>query len=156
MQSAAFQAMSEALRTASESNSRLIRETTEARDIIFKMYAEKAEREFNKEMELMKHRTYHNLIEKGMALGPAILNQITGVKLLPQSVEDTALVEGILENLDEESIKKLLGSGAFPPVVMSMIAARGEKYWKDKKAKEDSLNRVNISINPEKEVIGEN
>ncbi len=156
MQASAFSAMESALRTASEMATKANREASESRDIIFRMYTEKMEREFQKEMELTKHRTYHEIIQKGLALGPAIINQITGSKLLPQSTEDTALIEGILENMDEISIKKLLGSGAFPPVVMAMIAARGEKYWKEKKQKEESLTRINSGINAEKEVSGDN
>ena len=155
MQSAAFGVLNDTLRMVNENQTKIMRENADFREIVLKMMLEKSEREFNREVELTKLRRNEALWNKGLALGPAILNQLTGSNLLPQATHDTQLIETILENISEDAIRKLIQSGAFPPVVMALLAERGERYFKDKKEREESMNRVsNNGINAEKEVSG--
>ncbi len=78
--------------------------------------------------------------EKLMKIAPALVNQISGKEVFPQSTVDSAILEGIVENVDFESIQKIVGSGGkdgkeLPPELVGMLLSRMTEI-QEKKNKE--------------------
>lgn len=90
----------------------------------------------NLRMEQIKAERNSNLLQKWMSFGPALVNTILGVELFPQATEDTALVESLISGLSKDQMEKL--ASAVPPHLLGPLAARAEKFLKQKREKEDT------------------
>jgi hypothetical protein len=74
----------------------------------------------------------HRLI----ALWPALLNMFFAREVVPQALEDTAIIEAVFDRLNEESMEmmlKLLGDQS--PELAGLVAYRWERH-KNKRAQE--------------------
>lgn len=69
-------------------------------------------------------------------LAPALINSFTGRKLLPESTEDTAIVETIVDNLKEEHLAMLPALG-LPEAFVGVLASRVQGRLKEKREKAD-------------------
>ncbi len=77
--------------------------------------------------------------DKLMKLGPALINQITGKEVFPQSAADSAILEGIVEHVDFETIQKIVVSGGkggkeLPPELVGMLMGRFTQIQEKKNA----------------------
>lgn len=82
-------------------------------------------------MEQIRAERNSALMQKWMSFGPALVNSILGVEVFPQGTEDTALVETIISSLKPDQMQKL--AGALPPHLFGPLAARAEKFLKERK-----------------------
>ncbi len=80
---------------------------------------------YEQEMALERSRMWNDLMKKGAALAPSLVNQITGKEVFPQATEDSALLEAIAENITPEQIQAV--SGILPPEVAGLLMARFRK-----------------------------
>jgi hypothetical protein len=91
---------------------------------------------------------------KWLQFAPPLINTLLGKDIFPQNTEDTALIEGLCENLTEEHIKKL--AGALPPEYMGPLAARIEKFLEKKKAERSEDRRLlGNGLDPEADAAGD-
>lgn len=153
---AAFNAQEQAMNKLSEMNSKLLSETSDAREIIVNLMLEKADRSHKYKMDEMQYE--RSSTERGKLLTqiPALVNTLLGREVFPQNTEDTSLLNALAEEMDVERINKLLQSGILSPKLMGLIGARMERYLTKENAKEQAIIRVTKGVDPEKEVMGEN
>lgn len=117
-----------------KSNRELMMENRDAVSIVKDLIFEKATRshEFRmREMEFARSSEERKML---MRTGGAILNEITGTEIIPQSVADTNLLELFFDKAGESQIKQL--SGLLPPELMGPLAARATQYFKQKQEAE--------------------
>lgn len=83
----------------------------------------------------MKELAFQRATEERKLLlrtGGAILNEVTGREIIPQSAADTNLLELLFECVNEEQIKQI--TSILPPQVGGPLAARATQYLKEKHA----------------------
>lgn len=122
----------ETVELLTKSNRDLMIENRDAVAIVKDLVFEKATRahEFRmKEMEFARATEERKML---MRTGGAILNEITGQEIIPQSAADSALLESMFDKVTPEHIKFL--STMLPPEVMGPLAARASQYWKQRDA----------------------
>lgn len=79
--------------------------------------------------------------ERMLKFLPPLVNTVLGKEIFPQSVEDTAIVEGIAANLKEEDLVKL--GGIVPPEMLGPLYARVEKAMAKKRLEQEALKQAN-------------
>ena len=97
--------------------------------------------------------------ERFLKFLPPLVNTVLGKEIFPQSVEDTAIVEGIAANLKEEDLVKL--GGIVPPEMLCPLYARVEKAMAKKRIEQEALKAANGivkrigSSDPESDAAGD-
>lgn len=108
----------------------LIKENLEAVGIVKAMILDKVEGEHKRVMEVKQFERATEERKRWLAFAPAIVNTIAGREIFPQSTEDTAIVEAVVDNLKIEDLPRVMG--AFPPEVQGMIMDRANRRMKEK------------------------
>jgi hypothetical protein len=124
--------MTEALESERRHSRDLLHENREAIALVKELVMERSTRahEFRmKELEFARATDERKLL---MRTGGAILNEVTGREIIPQSAADTNLLELLFECVNEEQIKQL--TALLPPQVGGPLAARATQYLKQKEA----------------------
>lgn len=78
--------------------------------------------------------------KKWFSFGPALVNQLLGKEIFPQSTEDTALVEAVAEHLTEDQIKML--GGILPPQLWGPLATRLERAMADRRKEAEAMTQL--------------
>lgn len=98
---------------------------------IFKeLIFQQAQNNHSHKMEELKYLRESQFYGQMAKLGPALVNTMTGKEVFPQSTADSALIEGLLDQLTEEQVKAM--QGFLPPQVMGLLMARATDHWKKK------------------------
>lgn len=121
--------------------------------IVKDLVLERGENAHKRRMEQLQFERQTAERKKWLQFAPPLINTILGRDIFPQNTEDTALIEGLCENLTEEHIKKL--AGALPPEYMGPLAARIQKFL-DKKREEraEDTRLLGQGGNPEDDAAG--
>jgi hypothetical protein len=127
------------------------RELSDAQSIVFKLMTDKLNNDFDRQMKIEKAERTTALIKKGVELLPAVINQVTGKEVLPQSSSDTAMINAIADEMTVEKYQALVKLNLVPPHLMGMLMARFEKREKEKIAEAESKHRIANGITPEDE-----
>lgn len=127
-----FSLQSQALQESRAHERLLMAENRDAFSIVKELLMAQANQNHTFKLEEIKAKRSADQIDAVMRLGPAIVNSITGREVFPQSTEDTALVEGLIDNLTEEQARTM--ASLLPAHIMGPLAARAEKHWKAKQA----------------------
>ncbi len=90
---------------------------------------------------------------KWLSFAPAIVNRVFGKDVLPESLEDTALIEGLAEKLTEEDFGKLARAGISPEVMGPFAARMAGILEKRRKAKDQAHAAMN-GADPELDATG--
>lgn len=90
---------------------------------------------------------------KWLSFAPAVVNRVFGRDVLPESLEDTALIEGLAERLTEEDFAKLARSGISPEVMGPFAARMAGLLEKKRKAHEQARAAMN-GADPELDATG--
>jgi hypothetical protein len=137
----AFRAMSEAnqllmehAKQCSAENLLLRKENFDAWQVVKEIGTKDREAKHALRMEQIRAERNSALWQEWMRFGPALINNILGVEIFPQATEDTALVETIISSLTKDQMEKL--ASALPPKLLGPLAARAEKYLKQRKERE--------------------
>lgn len=96
------------------------------------------ERDRNEHERAMKRLEFERSTEerkKWLTFVPPLVNQVLGREVFPQNVEDTALVEGIAEELSKKPEDMMKLAAIIPPSMMGPLAGRMQKYDEDKAKK---------------------
>lgn len=118
----------------SRQNVDLRRENFEAVKIVKEIVLGDIREKHQFQMELETKRRNNALIERFVGLAPALVNSITGREVFSEAKEDTALIEEIFTTLKPDQMKQL--ANVLPPRLLSLIAARAERFIKEKTEKE--------------------
>jgi hypothetical protein len=91
--------------------------------------------------------------QKWLSFAPAVINRVFGRDVLPESLEDTALIEGLAEKLTEEDFGKLARSG-ISPEVMGPFAARMAGLLEKKRKAQEQVHHAMNGADPELDATG--
>lgn len=125
----------------------------EAFKIFKEMAMEKVMDEHKRKMETLAFERSTAERKKWLSFAPPLVNTLLGREVFPQSTEDTALVEGIAENLKIEDLSKL--SGVLPPEMWGPLAARMTKYLENKNKEKEELKMLSPHPDPEGDAAGD-
>jgi len=73
------------------------------------------------QMDLLKFMRTTEMQRRLMTLAPAILNMLAGREIFPRTVEDTAIMQGIAELVDESTLDKLLMTLSTKPEATELV-----------------------------------
>jgi hypothetical protein len=131
----------EQLRILSTSNARLIQENMSTFEVVKSMLVEKIESENSKSLELMKYQRSSEERKRWMSQIPAIVNSITGRKILS---EENSLIDQFA-SLPPESLEQLQSVLAVNPQLLSQLGTRIEQALNEKEkpehAREEEISR---------------
>ena len=113
-------------------NARLRVENAEAWVMVRNIGLQQRAEDHEQQMRLEKEKRTNLLITRLAKWGPALINTILGKKVFPQALEDTAIVEGLLSEMQPEHIA-LLGQIA-PPEVMGLVSSRAKQIFAEREA----------------------
>ncbi len=130
-----------------EDNEKLRANVNESYDIIGELTAQQiqsanAQRAemIAQEMAVMKAKKEEHLQETLLKWAPALVNTILQRKVFPEASQDTALVNGLLENMNPQQIEFFLT--LVPPEVAGMVAARANDVFRARKERLDQQHEV--------------
>jgi hypothetical protein len=131
-------------------NAVLERENYDAAQLAKELIYEQAANTHAHEMAEKEYERRTMLYGKVAQLAPAITNQVLGREVFPQSTVDSSLVETIVEELDESTIKELLAvvGKKLKPEALAMLVGRMSEIAEkqaEKKAKEKKKNGLATS-----------
>jgi hypothetical protein len=105
-------------------------ESLDAVKVVKEVMLEKVSGDQSAALELEKFKRSTRERAKWLNLAPALVNQLLGREIFPQSTVDTALVDSITDNINQEQIEKLMGSGILTPEQVGFLANRMMKRLK--------------------------
>lgn len=147
----------EMTKLVSELNTTLRATLIENREM-FTSYKQLALETVEKRYEHEERLETRKAIGKLLGLAPALINGMAGSEILPESTEDSALVSGILDNVNEDEMKTLLQFlGAKSPKLANLLMSRFERELDKRKQNTDQTQRVrqlSIGGNPQSEGVG--
>lgn len=115
-------------------NERLMTENREAMDIFKQMMIQHLEEKHSRKMEEMQYARSSEERAKWISMLPALANSLTGRNIFPQHSEDTALLDSIIDSLDEKTAMQL--QSAVPPALWGAVMERATRRLREKHAKE--------------------
>lgn len=149
-----FSQFNDMLSTLQNQNHLLMTENRDALNAVKEMILSQANNRHAHEMEQLKYERSSTERRQWLQFVPALINSITGREVFPQSTEDSALIESLIENISEDDI--LLLSKRLPAQLWGPLAKRMEKSLKTKRLKRESDDRILATgVNPEADARGE-
>jgi hypothetical protein len=129
-------------RIFSQSIQALIQENLQAVEIVKKMTLMQMEADHRRAMELEEYRRKTTERAGWMKMAPPLANQLLGKEIFPQSVEDTAIVEGIADVFlaNPEYLKML--EGVFPPEKLAPIVSRISRIQAERAKLEEEMKKL--------------
>ena len=118
-----FESVNENMRIMSTANSRLLAENYQAFEVVKTMLLDKAVSEREQNLELAKYQRQSGERQQFLQMIPGLVNQVTGRKIFPDSVEDSSIIEGIAK-LDPDDLAKLVSVVSKKPALMATLASR--------------------------------
>jgi hypothetical protein len=103
-------------------NHQLREENIDAINVVKEMTMTLVDTRHEKQMKQLEHARESEERKKWLSMAPMLINTILGRSVFPDGNADTALVETIAENLDEESVMKI--AGVLKPEMMGPLMAR--------------------------------
>lgn len=91
--------------------------------------------------------------QKWLGFAPAIINRLFGKEVVPESLEDTALINAMAEKLTEEDIQKL-SRAQITPEVWGPLAARMSGILERKRLARDQAKTAMNGADPETDATG--
>lgn len=122
--SSMFAITQQTLKQQAEAQAQLMAENRDAFAIVKQMTLERAQESAANAIEVATHERNMAFQQKMLQLGPAVINKLTGKSIFPESTEDTAIIEAIVDALDEEKVTKLIEAEILPQNLLGMLAAR--------------------------------
>ncbi len=103
------------------------------KDLIFQL----ADNGHKYKMEEVKAEQAAKTRSQLLGLVPALTNSLTGREVFPQSTEDTAIIEAVVDNVSEEQIQTLMSLG-LPDVILGPLANRIAKAMAKRREAEEA------------------
>lgn len=99
-------------------------ENLEMLTVFKEMMMEKALADHSLKLEELKYERQSKQQAAILKLAPALINKVAGSEIFPQSMEDTALIETLAENVSPEDLQFLEASGKIPKEMCGILMAR--------------------------------
>jgi hypothetical protein len=122
----------------SRENERLRREGIDREQIMLDMMRQNILNDHTMRMDALKYHRETEERKKWLQFAPALVNQLLGTEIFPQSTEDSALIEGIAEHISEDHLK-MLGSLGIPDALLGPLAGRVQKALKAKREENETM-----------------
>lgn len=115
-------------------------ENRECFAIVKDMMMRMADKTQEHEMARLKYARETGERKKWIGFVPALVNQLLGREIFPQSLEDTVLIEQVAESIPEEQIQML--SNILPPQLWGPLSARLEKAMAKKREENEAIAKL--------------
>ena len=132
-----FRVMSETHATMGQTHERLNSENRELRqenreffNILKELMVAEAKRQAEDRTAQMQYERQTQERLALMRMAPALVNNIVGKEIFPQSTTDTAIIQAISDHITPDHIQML--SGVLPPEVMGLVAGRLTQIQEEK------------------------
>lgn len=133
------------------SNEKLMAENAEA----FTLLKESAMQQItNTDERRMKYLEFQRGTEerkKWLSFGPALINNLLGREVFPQSTADSSLIDSLVDSLTEEDLMKLAGTGVIKPEIWGPLAQRMSKSLESRRLAQDEHRKIMNGADPEVE-----
>lgn len=128
-------------------------ENMEAFNIIKELLMREGNMQHERQMAALQYARESEERKKWLSFAPALINTVAGREVFPQATSDTALIEQIIENLDENVIEKL--GAVIPPTLWGPLSARMEQAMKKKRLEQEAMKGLPVFAgSPEKDIEG--
>jgi hypothetical protein len=120
--------------SASAENQRLREENADAYRIVRDVATTSQREAQDRDLVILKQQRADAMLQKVMLWAPALVNTIFGKKVFPESQEDSAIVNGLLDAMGPEHINILLGILHDQPQIAGVVATRAKELMKRREA----------------------
>ena len=152
-----FDTLMDTLRTFGHQNRQLMEQNHLAFQEMKNMAAAMWEKEKSLKEQEFEQREKGLLLSQAMKYLPALANTVTGKDVFPQTTVDSSIIDLLIEEIDEETIKKL--QEVLPEKVMGLLTTRMvstlEKRKKDSEVVKSSGLRVLEGRKAEDDAVGD-
>lgn len=133
---------------------RLLHENMDHIKIATDMLVNQQLNDHTRRMEALQFERSTSERKKWMQFAPVLINTLLGKEVFPQSTEDTALIEGLAESVDEELLGKLMGVG-IPDALMGPLASRVQRALEKKRKETEAIRALPVYRGkPEDDITG--
>ncbi len=108
-----------------QQNGTLMRENRESFEMMKELMIRQIQTDDERAMKRLEYERKSSERSKWLGMAPALVNTLTGRDIFPQSNADTALIDAVVDSIDEEGISKL--STIIKPEVWAPLASRMAK-----------------------------
>lgn len=130
-----FEASAKTLQTVLEHNARLLTENRDAFDIVKEMMIKQIEGNHTHKMTEMTYQRKTEERAKMLGMAPALINSLMGREIFPQASADTALLDTLMDEVDDNAIQML--ATVLKPEVMGALSTRMAKRMKERRLKRE-------------------
>lgn len=117
-----FDASNQTTKALLDQNRQLMQENRDSFEIVKELMIKQIEGNHKHEMEALEYQRRTTERSKWLGMAPALVNSLVGKNIFPQGSADTALIDSIMDSLDETSIQQL--AGIIKPEVWAPLASR--------------------------------
>lgn len=130
-----FDASNQTTKALLDQNRQLMQENRDSFEIVKELMIKQIEGQHQHEMQALQYQRTSAERAKWIGMAPALVNSLTGKNIFPQNAGDTALIETMMDSLDEQTIQQL--STLIKPEVWAPLAARmAERFRQRREAAE--------------------
>lgn len=146
--------MSVTMRDMARANKELMQENRDAFNIVKDVLMTQASNTHKFEMEKKNYERATIERKKWLSFLPPLVNSVLGREIFPAGIEDTALLEGIADGIEEKDLMTL--AQVIKPEMLGPLMARLERYQKNKVTENEQIKALaEIKVpNPENDAGG--
>lgn len=141
-----FDASAKTLATVLEHNGRLLAENRDAFEIVKEMMIKQIEGNHTHKMAEMTYQRKTEERSKILGMAPALVNSLMGREIFPQASADTALLDTLMDEVDDNAIQML--ATVLKPEVMGALSTRMAKRMKERRAKREQTEALSEGSDP--------
>ncbi len=134
-----FDTLMQTIDFLSKGYARLQEENAEAFAIMKEIMLEKSLNSHDQKMKELAFIRGTGDRDKIMKVAPALINQIAGREVFPQSTADTAILEALVDNVEPEMLEMFLASGKIPVEAAGLLKARFTEIAESKVKNQERL-----------------
>lgn len=142
-----FESSNQTIKSLVEQNAQLMRENRDGFDIVKELMIKQIEGDHKHRMEQLQYERSTRERAKWLGMAPALVNTLTGKPIFPQGNEDTALIESVVDSLDEDAIQKL--ATIIKPEVWAPLASRMANHLRQRREAHGAN-----GVDPEDDTVG--
>ena len=103
------------------------KESLDASQVVKEVMLGQAEQKTAAMVQIEKYKRDTAERAKWLGMAPALVNQLFGREIFPQSTADSALIDSIADSISPEQIEKIAAMGILRPEQLGMLASRMTK-----------------------------
>ena len=142
-----------ALTHVTEENIKLRHENADAYQIVREVTLRQSNEQFERIDRMRKEERNDALLAKLMQWAPALINTIAQKKVFPEATEDSAIVNGLIENMQPQHIQML--TALVPPEISGIISSRANELIKRRELAlkgQSEAKQLSSGVDPESEL----